>query len=83
LRKEETQLSSQESKYQEELCLLKRDKQFLDLLAISANTEKKIQVKGMRDKPQQPTKKDSTFMTSLAPQPKKGSMNAKSGKAID
>jgi len=42
LRKEETQLSSQESKYQEELSLLKRDKQFLDLLAISANTEKKI-----------------------------------------
>lgn len=59
LKKEESQLTSQESKYQEDLQAFKRDKTFLDLLAISCK-RKNIMLK-QKDRKVQPN--GLTFIT--------------------
>jgi TolA-binding protein len=71
LKKEEAQLVSQESKCLEDLQAYKRDKTFLDLLAISCG-EKPISLKTSQP-PQleQPGNRDSTFLTSITAKPQK------------
>ena len=70
LKKEESMLASAGNKCVEDLHMYKRDKTFLDLLAISDGL-KQVQVKASHKTTAKPTaaaaRKDNTFMTSVKP----------------
>lgn len=80
LKKDENNLVSKESKCLEDLQAFKRDKTFLDLLAISAG-RKPIRAKtGAAAPTQEKTSKDSTFLTTVGGQPANKSKGPKAAK---